>query len=50
MRFWDLFVSTWAVPEMPDWLGSYHVLGRQDLTLEVARERIGNFARAALAG
>jgi aminoglycoside phosphotransferase (APT) family kinase protein len=49
MRFWDLFVSTWAVPEIPDWWGSYRILGRTDLPLEVARARIDNFARAALA-
>jgi aminoglycoside phosphotransferase (APT) family kinase protein len=49
LRFWDLFVSTWAVPEMPAWLGAYQIFGRPELTPEVASERIGNFARAALA-
>ena len=48
MRFWDLFISTWAVPEMPEWAGAYRILGRKDLTLEVANERIRNFARTAL--
>ena len=43
MRFWDLFISTWAVPEMPEWAGAYRILGRKDLTTEVAPERIRNF-------
>jgi aminoglycoside phosphotransferase (APT) family kinase protein len=49
LRFWDLLISTWAVPEMPEWAVAYRVLGRSDLTAEVATERIRNFARAAVA-
>lgn len=48
MRFWNLFVSTWAVPEMPQWVGAYQVLGRPDLTVELGCARIAEFARAAL--
>jgi hypothetical protein len=50
LRFWDLLISTWAVPEMPAWAVAYRVLGRQDLTPEVATERIRAFARNALNG
>jgi aminoglycoside phosphotransferase (APT) family kinase protein len=50
LRFWDLLISTWAVHEMPAWAVAYRVLGRQDLTPEVATERIRAFARNALNG
>jgi aminoglycoside phosphotransferase (APT) family kinase protein len=49
MRFWELLISTWAVPEMPEWAVAYRVLGRPDLTSEVATDRIREFARRALA-
>jgi aminoglycoside phosphotransferase (APT) family kinase protein len=48
LRFWHLLISSWAVPEMPDWAVAYRILGRPDLTVEVAVERIRAFARAAL--
>jgi aminoglycoside phosphotransferase (APT) family kinase protein len=48
LPFWDVFVSTWAVPEIDEWIGAYHVLGRRDLTPDIARERIRRFARVAL--
>jgi aminoglycoside phosphotransferase (APT) family kinase protein len=48
LRFWELLISTWAVPEMPDWAVAYRVLGRPDLTAEVATPRIREFAQAAL--
>jgi aminoglycoside phosphotransferase (APT) family kinase protein len=48
LRFWELLISTWAVPEMPDWAVAYRVLGRPDLTADVATPRIREFAQAAL--
>jgi aminoglycoside phosphotransferase (APT) family kinase protein len=47
-RFWDVLVSTWAVRLIDEWVGGYHTLGRTDLTLEIARARIRDFARTAL--
>jgi aminoglycoside phosphotransferase (APT) family kinase protein len=49
LRFWELLISSWAVPEMPAWAVAYRVLGRSDLTDEVATQRIRAFASAALA-
>jgi aminoglycoside phosphotransferase (APT) family kinase protein len=48
LRFWDLLVSSWALPEMPEWAVAYRVLGRPDLTSEVAVARIRAFASNAL--
>jgi aminoglycoside phosphotransferase (APT) family kinase protein len=48
LRFWDLLISVWAVHEMAEWAVAYRILGRPDLTTEVACERIRAFARAAL--
>jgi aminoglycoside phosphotransferase (APT) family kinase protein len=48
MSFWDVLISTWAVREMDAWVEAYQILGRPDLTPEVARGRIRAFARAAL--
>jgi aminoglycoside phosphotransferase (APT) family kinase protein len=49
LRFWDLLISTWAVREIEDWAVVYPLLGRPDLTPALARDRIREFARAALA-
>jgi aminoglycoside phosphotransferase (APT) family kinase protein len=48
LRFWDLLISFWAVPEVKEWAVAYRVLGRTDLTSEIATERVRAFARAAL--
>ncbi|HYY87745.1 MAG TPA: phosphotransferase [Chloroflexota bacterium] len=48
LRFWDLFISTWAVREIDEWAVVYPLLGRPDLTPDAARTRIRAFARAAL--
>jgi aminoglycoside phosphotransferase (APT) family kinase protein len=48
-RFWDLLISTWAVRDIEDWARVYPLLGRPELTTEMARERIRAFATAALA-
>jgi aminoglycoside phosphotransferase (APT) family kinase protein len=48
LAFWDLLISSWAVPEMEEWAVAYRILGRPDLTPEVASGRIRAFARAAL--
>jgi aminoglycoside phosphotransferase (APT) family kinase protein len=48
LRFWELFIATEAVRDMPYWAGAYRVMGRADLTTETAVPRIRAFARAAL--
>ena len=48
LRFWDLLVCTWAVREIADWATVYPLLGRPDVSVDLARERIRAFARAAL--
>ena len=48
-RFWDLLICTWAVREIADWASVYPVLGRPELSPEMARQRIRAFAEAALA-
>ena len=50
LTFWDLLVSTWAVREIEEWAVVYPLLGRPELTTQVARERIRAFAQAALDG
>jgi aminoglycoside phosphotransferase (APT) family kinase protein len=47
-RFWDLLISTWAVREIDEWASVYPVLGRPELTSDMARVRIRAFAEAAL--
>lgn len=49
LPFWDVFVCTWALAEVDDWLPGWQALGRAELSLEQARERLSSFARAALA-
>jgi hypothetical protein len=49
-RFWDLLIASWAVPEMAEWAVAYRVLGRPDMTTEVAVKRIRKFAEQALEG
>jgi aminoglycoside phosphotransferase (APT) family kinase protein len=48
MRFWQLLNSTYAVPQMPEWAVAYRVLGRPDLTTDVAVERVRAYAVNAL--
>ncbi len=48
LRFWELFNCMEAVREMPEWAAGYRILGRPDLTTEIAVPRIRAFARAAL--
>jgi aminoglycoside phosphotransferase (APT) family kinase protein len=48
LRFWDLLISSWAVAEMKQWAVAYRILGRPDLTTEVAVGRIRAYAQAAL--
>jgi aminoglycoside phosphotransferase (APT) family kinase protein len=48
LRFWELFISTEAVRDMPTWATAYRIMGRPDLTTEIAVGRIRAFARAAL--
>jgi aminoglycoside phosphotransferase (APT) family kinase protein len=50
LRFWDLLVCTWALREIDEWATVYPLLGRPDLTVELARKRIRAFAKRALDG
>jgi len=49
LRFWDLFVATWVLPEFARWADGWPALGRADLTVDQARARLKAFARANLA-
>jgi aminoglycoside phosphotransferase (APT) family kinase protein len=48
LRFWELFISTEAVRDMPEWAVAYRIMGRPDLTTQTAVPRIRAFAQAAL--
>jgi len=48
LRFWELLISIEAVRDMPEWAVAYRILGRPDLTTEIAVGRIRAFAQAAL--
>jgi aminoglycoside phosphotransferase (APT) family kinase protein len=50
LRFWQLLVSTWAVREIAEWASVYPLLGRPELSVDVARQRIREFAQQALDG
>jgi aminoglycoside phosphotransferase (APT) family kinase protein len=49
LPFWDLLTCTLALPEVDHWSPGWRALGRSDLTVETARERFRDLARAALA-
>jgi len=49
LRFWDLFVATWVLPEFATWADGWPALGRADLTVDQARARLEAFAHANLA-
>jgi hypothetical protein len=49
LPFWDLLTCTLALPEVDHWPPSWRALGRSDLTVETARERLRSMARDALA-
>jgi aminoglycoside phosphotransferase (APT) family kinase protein len=49
LAFWDAYVCTWALTEVAEWLPGWQALGRRDLSLETARQRVRGFAEAALA-
>jgi Ser/Thr protein kinase RdoA (MazF antagonist) len=49
LPFWDLLTCTLALPEVEHWPPSWRALGRSDLTVETARERLRSMARDALA-
>ena len=48
LRFWELFISTEAVRDMPEWAVAYRIMGRPDMTTQTAVPRIRAFAQAAL--
>ena len=48
LQFWDLLIATWAVREIGGWAKVYPLLGRPDLTPELAEQRIRHFAARAL--
>jgi aminoglycoside phosphotransferase (APT) family kinase protein len=47
--FWDLYMATRAMEELEHWISGYHDLGRTDITLGIARDRLARFTTAALA-
>jgi aminoglycoside phosphotransferase (APT) family kinase protein len=47
--FWDLYMVTWALENLEHWISGYHDLGRTDITVEIARDRLARFTAAALA-
>jgi aminoglycoside phosphotransferase (APT) family kinase protein len=49
LPFWDLLTCTLALPEVDHWSPGWRALGRSDMTVESARERFRDLARAALA-
>lgn len=49
LPFWDLLTCTLALPEVEHWPPGWRALGRSDLTVEFARERLRSLARDALA-
>jgi aminoglycoside phosphotransferase (APT) family kinase protein len=48
LEFWHLLISTWAVREIREWASVYPLLGRSDVSPELAEQRIRAFASAAL--
>jgi hypothetical protein len=42
-------MATWAMENLEHWISGYHDLGRTDLTVDVARDRLARFTAAALA-
>jgi len=48
LPFWDLLVATGALRYIENWARGYRDLGRTDLSGELARARVEQFARAAL--
>ncbi len=49
LAWWDLAAVTRALPDPARWLPGYHGAGRRDLTAELLRARLRDFADAALA-
>jgi len=47
--FWDLNVVAWALGDVDKYVAGYHDLGRRDITVEDARDRLAGFAADALA-
>jgi len=48
LEFYDLLVATWALREIEGWATVYPLLGRPDLTPQLATRRIRAFAERAL--
>jgi aminoglycoside phosphotransferase (APT) family kinase protein len=46
LPFWDLVTCTLALPEVEHWPPGWRALGRPDLTVDTARERFRDLARA----
>lgn len=47
--FWELYMVTWALGSLDEWVRGYQDLGRADLTLDEARARLDRFVTDALA-
>jgi aminoglycoside phosphotransferase (APT) family kinase protein len=48
LPFWDLLACTHALSELERWLSGWQALGRRDVSVEMARERMHGMARRAL--
>jgi aminoglycoside phosphotransferase (APT) family kinase protein len=46
--FWELFMASWAIESLDEWVKGYHDLGRTDLTVVEARARLERFVARAL--
>jgi aminoglycoside phosphotransferase (APT) family kinase protein len=49
LPFWDLYMITWSLGQLDNWLKGYHDLGRTDLTSAVAHARLEQYVADALA-
>jgi aminoglycoside phosphotransferase (APT) family kinase protein len=49
LPFWDLYMTTWALPSIDEYIVGYHDLGRTDLMVDEARARLDRFIVDALA-
>lgn len=47
--FWELFIAAMALENVEHWVEGYHDLGRTDVTGNLARARLEQFVRSALA-
>jgi aminoglycoside phosphotransferase (APT) family kinase protein len=46
--FWELFIASMALENVPHWIEGYHDLGRTDITAEESQARLERFVTTAL--